>query len=97
MILDKSSEGLEFFGTDNADFLIMHFDTDLEFDTVFFGRKTVEFVQGPVFWVTGSGSLDDFKVRVTSKIQTEPLDLSQPPPALPKATPPTSHSTRIKR
>ncbi len=49
MILDKSSEGLEFFGTDNADFLIMHFDTDLEFDTVFFGRKTVESVQGPVF------------------------------------------------
>ena len=71
MILDKSPEGLEFFGTDNADFLIMHFDTDLEFDTVFFGRKTVEFVQGLVFWVSGSGSLDDFKVLVTSKIQTD--------------------------
>ena len=51
--LDKSSDGLEFFGTDNADFLTMHLDTDLEFDTVFFGRKTVEFVQGPVYWVTG--------------------------------------------
>jgi transglutaminase superfamily protein len=80
MILDKSSDGLEFFGTDNADFLIMHFDTDLEFDTVFFGRKTVEFVQGPVYWVTGPGSLDDFKELVTSKIQTEPLDLSRPFP-----------------
>ena len=67
MILDKSPKGLEFFGTDNADFLIMHFDTDLEFDTVFFGRKTVESVQAPVFWVTGSGSLDDFKLLVTSK------------------------------
>jgi len=80
MILDKSSQGLDFFGTDNADFLIMHFDTDLEFDTVFFGRKTVESVQAPVFWVTGSGSFDDFKVLVSSKIQTEPLDLSRPFP-----------------
>jgi hypothetical protein len=55
-------------------------DTDLEFDTVFFGRKVVESVQGPVFWVTGSGSLDDFKLLVSSKIQTEPLDLSRPFP-----------------
>ena len=80
MVLDKSSEGLEFFGTDNADFLIMHFDTDLEFDTVFFGRKTVESVQNPVFWVSGSGSFDDFKLLVVSKIQTEPLNLSRPFP-----------------
>jgi len=80
VILDKSSDGLEFFGTDNADFLVMHFDTDLECDTVFFGRKTVESVQGPVFWVTGSGSLFDFKLLVTSKIQSEPLDLSRPFP-----------------
>jgi len=80
LILDNSPEGLDFFGTDNADFLTMHIDTDLEFDTVFFGRKTVESVQGPVFWVSGSGSFDDFKVLVTSKIQTEPLDLSRPFP-----------------
>jgi Transglutaminase-like superfamily len=80
MDLDKSSDPLEFFGTDNADFLTMHLDTDLEFDTVFFGRKTVEFVRGPVFWVTGPGSLNDSKVLVTSKVQTEPLDLSRPSP-----------------
>ncbi len=78
MIGDESSDGLEFFGTDNADFLVMHLDTDLEFDTVFFGRKTMEFVQAPAFWVTGPGSLDGFKLLVTSKIQTEPFDLSQP-------------------
>ena len=30
MIGDESSDGLEFFGTDNADFLVMHLDTDLE-------------------------------------------------------------------
>ncbi len=80
MLLDKSSEGLEFFGTDNADFLTLHVDTDLEFDTVFFGRKTVETVQAPVFWVTGSGSFDNFKLLVTSKIQSQPLDLSRPFP-----------------
>jgi hypothetical protein len=83
MSLEKSSDGLEFFGTDNADFLVMHLDTDLEFDTVFFGRKTVEFVQAPAFWVTGAGSLDDFKEHVTSTIQIEPLDVSRafPKPA----------------
>jgi len=80
LLLDKSPKGLEFFGTDNADFLIMHLDTDLEFDTVFFGRKTVEFVQAPVFWVSGSGSLDDFKLLVTSRIQSKPLNLSRPFP-----------------
>ena len=78
--LNESSDPLEFFGTDNADFLTMHLDTDLEFDTVFFGRKTVEFVRGPVFWVTGPGSLNDSKVLVTSKVQTEPVDLSRPSP-----------------
>jgi hypothetical protein len=36
--------------------------------------------QSPVFWVTGSGSLDDFKLLVTSKIWTQPLDLSRPFP-----------------
>ncbi len=75
---DESSEGLGFFGTDNADFLVMHFDTDLEFDTVFFGRKTVEFVRAPAFWVTGDGYLGDFKLLVSSKIQTEPIHLSGP-------------------
>ncbi len=89
---DKSSEGLEFFGTDNADFLILHFDTDLEFDTIHFGQKTVDFVQAPVFWVSGSGSLDDFKLLVTSQILIEPLDLSRP---FPKA--PTSRATRTRK
>jgi hypothetical protein len=80
LTLDKSTEGLEFFGTDNADFLTMHFDTDLEFDTLFFGRKTVETIQAPVFWVTGSGSLAGFKLLVTSRIQSRRLDLSRPFP-----------------
>ncbi len=97
----KSSDELEFFGTDNADFLIMHFDTDLEFDTVFFGRKTVEFVQAPVFWVTGPGSLDDLKVLVNSKIQTEPLDLIRPFPKpsarRPEPIEPSQENTKIKR
>ncbi len=78
MVLDKSPEGLEFFGADNADFLTLHLDTDLDFDTVFFGRKTVEFVQAPAFWVSGSGTLDDFKLNVTSRVEAEPVDLSRP-------------------
>jgi transglutaminase-like putative cysteine protease len=89
---DESPDGLAYFGTDNADFLTLHFDTDLEFDSIYFGHKTVEFVHAPVFWVAGSGSLDDFKLLVTSIIQADPLDLSRPFPK-----PATSRSTRTKK
>jgi Transglutaminase-like superfamily len=80
IVLDESPGGLEFFGTDHADFLTMHLDTDLEFDSVFFGRKTSEFVQIPVFWVSGSGTLSGLKLTSTSRIDVEPLDLSRPFP-----------------
>jgi Transglutaminase-like superfamily len=80
ILLDESPGGLEYFGTDNADFLTMHFDTDLEFDSVFFGRKTIEFVQAPAFWVAGSGTMSGFKLTATSRIDVESLDLSRPFP-----------------
>jgi Transglutaminase-like superfamily len=100
ILLDESPEGLEFFGTDKADFLTMHFDTDLEFDTVFFGRKTMEFVQAPAFWVTGSGTMSGFKLIVTSKIDVEPLDLSRPFPKpgarRPESAATSRQSTKVK-
>jgi hypothetical protein len=62
--------GLRYFGHDDGDFLVMHFDDDLIVDTVYFGRETVSVLQGPQWWLSGSGRLDgatttdDWQVRV---------------------------------
>jgi len=74
--LDKTGDGLDYFGKDEADFLTMHIDTDIDFDTTHFGRQTTTWLQAPSFWVFGSGSLDAVTNPVLSTISTEPLDPS---------------------
>jgi hypothetical protein len=74
--LDKKGDGLTYFGTDEADFLTMHIDTDFDLDTTHFGRKTVTWLQAPSFWVSGSGSLDAVTNPALSSITAEPLDVS---------------------
>lgn len=59
---DRSREGLYYFGFDPGDFLTQHFDSNLEVDTVHFGKQQIVILQRPVFWVTGTGTLDDLKV-----------------------------------
>jgi transglutaminase-like putative cysteine protease len=59
---DRSREGLYFFGYDPGDFLVQHIDSDLEVDTVHFGKQSLVVLQRPAFWVTGSGKLDDLKI-----------------------------------
>lgn len=54
---DRSPEGLQYFGHDAGDFLTMHVDFDLLLDTVHFGQQTIEWMQQPAYWVTGSGYL----------------------------------------
>jgi transglutaminase-like putative cysteine protease len=46
------------FGVHRADFLVMHLDTDLGIDTLFFGEQALPWLQGPAFWVRGAGTLD---------------------------------------
>ena len=75
---EKPPDGLDHFGRDNGDFLTLHIDTDLEIDTIYFGRKTVEWLQAPSIWVTGTGTFEGLTMPVTSKIQVEPLDRSRP-------------------
>jgi hypothetical protein len=75
--LDKSPAGLDYFGIDDADFLTLHLDTDLVFDTLFFGRKTMTWLQGASFWVNGSGTLDGVTAPMTSNIRVEPVDPAQ--------------------
>jgi Transglutaminase-like superfamily len=79
VVLDRKGQGLDYFGKDEADFLTMHVDTDIEFETTHFGRKTLTWIQAPSFWVNGAGSLDGVRTAALSKITTEPLDPSAQP------------------
>lgn len=54
---DKSQDGLEQFGHDAGDFLTLHIDANLQLDTVTFGKQTTHNLQGPIFWVFGSGKM----------------------------------------
>ena len=97
--LDKSKEGLVYFGEDQGDFLTLHVDTDIEFNTIFFGRKTMEILQGPSFWVVGSGGFEGLQTPVTSKIRVEPVDPSAQPrrPVARASTPAARKATRTPK
>jgi hypothetical protein len=69
--LDKAPDGLDHFGIDDADFLTLHLDTDVVLDTLFFGRKTMPWLQGASFWVNGTGTFDGVTAPVTSNIRVE--------------------------
>jgi transglutaminase-like putative cysteine protease len=60
-LLDKSPDGLACFGKDAGDFLVFHIDSDLVVNTGTLGVKTVEYMQQPAYWVSGSGSLTPTK------------------------------------
>ncbi len=88
LALDKTPEGLDYFGVDDADFLTLHVDTDVVLDTLFFGRKSMTWLHAAAFWVQGSGSFEGLTAPVTSKIQVEPIDPPQSQkPAAPAADP----------
>jgi hypothetical protein len=76
---EKPPDGLDDFGRENGDFLTLHVDTEIEIDTIYFGRKTIEWLQAPSIWVTGTGTFEGLTTPVTSKIRVEPLDPSRPP------------------
>ena len=52
--------GKEFahFGHDPGDFVVFHLDTDLQVDTIHFGKHVLTWLQSPMSWVTGDGKLE---------------------------------------
>jgi len=72
VLRNRSAEGLRFFGDDPGDFLTFHLDTDLDVDTIHFGKKTVHNLQNPRFWVTGRGSADKPVVTEEWKVKELP-------------------------
>jgi hypothetical protein len=55
---DRSPQKLLHFGNDSGNFVTFHMDSDLTFDTLFFGTKTMTLLQKASYWASGSGSFD---------------------------------------
>lgn len=69
---DRSKAGLRYFGNDAGDFLTMHLDTDLQVDSIHFGKKTLPWLQGITYWVAGIGNPD--QAIVTERWEVRKLD-----------------------
>ncbi len=56
---DPTPQKLEFFGNQAGNFVTLHIDTDLTFDTGLWGDYTTRFFQVPKYWFRGRGTFDD--------------------------------------
>ena len=65
-------QGLTYFGNDPGDFLTMHLDTDVSFDTLYFGTKTMPLLQKASYWAAGSGNFDGVVTQEDWKVSIEP-------------------------
>lgn len=70
---DRDGNTLRYFGEDPGDFLVQHTDTDLRFDTVYFGEKGQAFLQRAAYWVRGAGTIAESRERETWKVEDLPL------------------------
>ncbi|MCA9271134.1 MAG: transglutaminase domain-containing protein [Planctomycetales bacterium] len=59
---DRTPAGMLYFGADRGDFLVMHLDYDLTFDTVHFGEQSVAWVQNVPWWARGGGNFNNMQV-----------------------------------
>lgn len=64
-VSNKAADPLNFFGKLDSNFVVLHTDTDLTLDTVWFGLSTLRNLQQPAFWVKGSGSVNGYTMQVT--------------------------------
>lgn len=69
---DKTPEGLQYFGHDRGDFLVVHVDPDFVVDTIHFGEKQTTFMQGFNYWVTGRGKLDEKSLKMKWTVEVVP-------------------------
>jgi hypothetical protein len=70
---DRDGNTLRYFGDDTGDFLVQHTDTDLRFDTVYFGEQTRAFVQRAAYWVRGTGTSAAGQESETWQVEELPL------------------------
>jgi Transglutaminase-like superfamily len=60
---DKAPEGLRYFGHENGDFLTLHLDYDVEYDSGLRGVKTQRHLQNVRYHVKGNGNFDGVKIE----------------------------------
>ena len=48
---DRSSDGLNYFGQDPGDFMVLHLDNMFHVETQVLGRMDIPYLQGVAFWV----------------------------------------------
>ena len=70
---DRAGNTLRYFGDDPGDLLVQHTDTDLRFDTVYFGEQGRPFVQRAAYWVRGAGTSANSQERETWQVEELPL------------------------
>lgn len=61
-VSDKTGAAIDHFGRFGGDFVCFHVDPDLLLDSIWFGNKEIRYMQSPLFWVTGAGSLANLTV-----------------------------------
>jgi transglutaminase-like putative cysteine protease len=69
---DRSPAGLRYFGNDPGDFIAFHVDPNLEVDTVYFGRESINNLQTPAYWVRGGGYLGDAETSESWQVKRLP-------------------------
>ncbi len=69
---DKTPQGLQFFGNDPGDFLTLHHDFDLVWDTVYFGKATDCYLQGFDWRASGSGNFNGMTTTETWVVKKLP-------------------------
>jgi len=61
----------KWFGEQAADFITMHYDSDITVTTLF-GERTVPWMQGIVFWLRGDGNLDGLTLNEQWMVTSTP-------------------------
>jgi len=56
--IDRRPGSLRHFGRDNADFIVMHLETDITLEVEKLGQRTMQFLQEPAFFVSGQGTME---------------------------------------
>lgn len=71
-LLEKKGDGLRCFGNDPGDFLVMHVNPQLRLDSIHFGKKDVEWLQSPAYWVTGRGNIEPTETKEKWEVRKVP-------------------------
>ena len=57
------------FSVAEGDFVTMHLDTNLAFDTIYFGNKEMTLLQKASYWATGRGNFGGVKITEDWKVK----------------------------